>query len=130
MKRGMPSANTCFLVWIALQLAILVVLLSVHFAHAHDHTRPDLNGWFSGLHSEQGLCCDGTDIDTGKARHVATEDWDTKDGHYRVRLDGEWIDVPDNAVIHQPNLYGETLVWPVKGYDGVWIRCFLPGSMT
>jgi hypothetical protein len=117
------------IIWTVVFSALLLLLL-IAYAYAHDHTRPDLNNWFAGLHAGSGaLCCDGTDIDTGKAKHVATEDWDVKDEHYRVRLDGHWIDVPENAVIHQPNLYGETLVWPVYGYGGsVWIRCFLPGA--
>jgi hypothetical protein len=28
--------------------------------------------------------------------------WETHDGHYRVRLDNQWIDVPDDAVITEP----------------------------
>ena len=118
-------------------LAITLLALGCLFEPviAHDHNREYLNGWFSGLHAGKdgkgAWCCDGSDLDTGKAKHVATEDWDVKDGHYRVRLDGQWIDVPDDAVIHQPNLYGETLVWPVyvSGLS-ISIRCFLPGPMT
>jgi hypothetical protein len=47
-----------------------------------------------------------------------------------VRLEGEWIVVPDDAVITEPNRAGRTMVWPVKGSLGTIIRCFLPGSMT
>lgn len=39
-------------------------------------------------------------------------------------------DVPDDAVLTQPNLYGKTMVWPIKGWGGLTIRCFIPGSMT
>jgi len=28
---------------------------------------------------------------------VADPDWESKDGHYRVRLENNWIDVPDDA---------------------------------
>jgi hypothetical protein len=38
-----------------------------------------------------------------------------------------WL--PD-AVITEPNRYGRTLVWPIKGSIGTTIRCFMPGSMT
>jgi hypothetical protein len=31
---------------------------------------------------------------------------------------------PDDAVITEPNRAGRTMVWPM------WVRCFLPGSMT
>ena len=51
-------------------------------------------------------------------------------GHYRVRIDGAWIDVPDEAVITEPNRIGRTMVWPIRGYLGISVRCFMPGSMT
>ena len=84
-----------------------------------------LKPWFDGLKSGKGPCCSNAD---GVA--VSDPDWDSKDGHYRVRLEGEWIDVPDDAVITEPNRAGRTMVWPVQGALGKSIRCFLPGSMT
>jgi hypothetical protein len=65
---------------------------------------------------------------------VSDVDWESKDGHYRVRLEGRWIDVPDDAVITEPNRAGRTMVWPyaaVRGTDPprTEIRCFMPGSM-
>jgi hypothetical protein len=30
---------------------------------------------------------------------VADPDWESKEVHYRVRLDNKWVDVPDEAVI-------------------------------
>ena len=45
-------------------------------------------------------------------------------------IDGEWHDVPDDAVITEPNRVGRTMVWPIRGYQGLSIRCFMPGSMT
>jgi hypothetical protein len=48
-----------------------------------------------------------------------------------VRIDGEWVVVPDNAVITEPNRVGRTMVWPIRdGVGGLYIRCFMPGSMT
>ncbi len=62
-------------------------------------------------------------------------DWDSKDGHYRVRIEDEWWDVPDEAVLTVPNRAGKTMVWPVynRSMDGplrIEIRCFIPGLMT
>lgn len=99
-------------------------------APAHDDGRfadLPLKAWFDQLSSRKGLCCSFAD---GQA--IADVDWDTKrDGeqvHYRVRLNGEWIDVPDEAVVTEPNKYGRAVVWPYKGDDGkTQIRCFLPG---
>lgn len=54
--------------------------------------------WFDSLKSSKGLCCSVAD---GMA--LADPDWDSKDGHYRVRLDGDWTMVPDDAVITEPN---------------------------
>jgi hypothetical protein len=83
-----------------------------------------LKSWFDSLRSGKGPCCSDAD---GSA--VADVDWESKDGHYRVRLEGQWIDVPDDALITEPNRAGRTMVWPVKGATGISIRCFLPGSM-
>lgn len=95
-------------------------------AFAHDHMRPDLDQWFNALRAPDGVkCCSDSD-----ATVVLDSDWEAKDGHYRVFLYGEWITVPDEAVIHDPNLDGQTLVWPFRGYNGTTIRCFMPGTMT
>jgi len=93
-------------------------------ALAHDHQHPELNGWYESLRSAKGPCCDGTD-----AERVDDADWDTKDGHYRVRIDGEWVDVPNEAVVAGPNLAGRTMVWPYYLNGHPKARCFMPGSM-
>ncbi len=41
-----------------------------------------------------------------------------------------WIDVPDDAVITEPNRAGRTMVWPIRFDNQISIRCFMPGSMT
>ena len=50
-------------------------------------------------------------------------------GRYRVRLHGEWITVPENALVTEPNKYGPAVVWPYMDANGATqIRCFLPGA--
>lgn len=129
---------------ISLPLAVFLGLLTyvlASMAFAHDHERPALTPWFKSLVSRKGPCCDGSD-----ALHLTNVDWETKDGHYRVRvpstgqgferaMNGEkvemdWVDVPEEAVLEQPNLDGETLVWPMYGYMGKTIRCFMPGTLS
>lgn len=83
-----------------------------------------LKSWFDSLRSGKGPCCSDADGSV-----VSDIDWESKDGHYRVRLWGQWIDVPDDAVITEPNRAGRTMVWPMWGTLGISIRCFLPGSM-
>jgi hypothetical protein len=110
----------------------VALLASVSVLAGHAVARDDgryagspLKPWFDSLKSGKGPCCSDAD---GSA--VADVDWESKDGHYRVRLEGQWIDVPGDAVITEPNRAGRTMVWPVKDSLGISIRCFLPGSMT
>jgi hypothetical protein len=74
------------------------------------YTNSPLKPWFDMLKSGKGLCCSNAD-----GIVISDPDWESKDGHYRVRLDGEWIDVPDDAVITEPNRAGRTMVWPLPG---------------
>jgi hypothetical protein len=83
-----------------------------------------LKSWFDRLASGRGLCCSVADGES-----VADPDWESKDGHYRVRLDNRWIDVPDDALITEPNRAGRTMVWPMRVEGQISIRCFMPGSM-
>lgn len=116
-----------FVVLVAVALAVLLYAVLTN-AFARDDGRyagSPLKSWFDSLKSGKGPCCSDAD---GSA--VSDVDWETKGGHYRVRLEGDWHDVPDDAVITEPNRAGRTMVWPIKGYGGLTIRCFMPGSMT
>jgi hypothetical protein len=109
--------------------ALLAALMS-QLSYARDrgqfaNSTPEMRAWFEGLKSGKGPCCSDAD---GSA--VSDVDWESYNGHYRVRIDGEWVEVPDEAVITEPNRIGRTMVWPIRGYQGVTIRCFMPGSMT
>jgi len=84
-----------------------------------------LKSWFETLKSDFGQCCTVAD-----GYIVSDPDWETDRGHYRVRIDGEWVAVPDGAVVTRPNIAGRTMVWKhcIDGHPRV--RCFIPGSMT
>jgi hypothetical protein len=84
-----------------------------------------LKQWFDSLKSGKGPCCSDAD---GYA--LSDVDWESGNGQYRVRIEGEWHEVPEEAVITEPNRVGRTMVWPIRGYLGLSIRCFMPGSMT
>lgn len=94
-------------------------------AHARDvdgrYAQSPLKGWFDNLKSGRGLCCSTSD---GTA--VADPDWETLNGRYRVRIEGVWHDVPPEALVTVPNLYGRAMVWPLGGE----VRCFMPGPLT
>ncbi|WP_181769341.1 hypothetical protein [Bradyrhizobium sp. UNPA324] len=103
---------------------VMLPISTIGLARAHDYQHPELKDWYESLHSGKGLCCDGSD-----AKRVDDADWETKDDHYRVRIDGEWVDVPDDAVVDGPNRAGRTMVWPyyLNGHPNA--RCFMPGDM-
>ena len=103
--------------------AVLLLALVSHFGHARDldgryaKANPELKAWFDGLRSGKGPCCSDAD---GTA--VSDVDWESKDGHYRVRLGGEWIDLPDDALVTVPNRAGRTMVWPMPMIEGDTIK--------
>lgn len=89
-----------------------------------------LKPWFDSLRSGKGPCCSDAD---GTA--LSDVDWESHDGRYRVRIEGQWWDVPDDALITEPNRAGKTMVWPVfyrsiGSTVRVEIRCFIPGTMS
>jgi hypothetical protein len=128
-QRSKSSLTRCRAPLQVASAALLIVLVTPP-ALARDHgqfgnSSPEMKAWFDGLRSRKGPCCSDAD---GSA--LSDVDWESKNGHYRVRIDGQWVDVPDEAVITEPNRVGRTMVWPIRGYLGITIRCFMPGSMT
>lgn len=110
-----------------LAAAAAALTLSCAAVTAGDGGRfPDspLKSWFDRLASGRGLCCSFAD-----GVRVEDPDWDTGVGHYRVRLGGRWVDVPDDAVVTEPNRFGPAVVWPYQDASGATqIRCFMPGG--
>lgn len=121
-------------IWVP-ALVVLLIWLGGHCrAYGRDldgrYAQSPLKPWFDSLKSSKGLCCSDAD---GTA--LSDVDWEAKDGHYRVRIEGEWIDVPDESVIKEPNRAGRTMVWPIyyRSFGQpvrIDIRCFMPGVMT
>jgi hypothetical protein len=98
------------------------------------YAQSPLKNWFDQLASGKGLCCSFAD-----GAQVDDVDWDTEcadiagaqECHYRVRLHGQWIDVPENALVTEPNRFGPAVVWPYMDQEGnTQIRCFIPGAGT
>ncbi len=110
-------------------LAACLFACGVSLAWARDDGRyaamdPAIHAWFDHLASGKGLCCSFAD-----GFSIEDVDWDTDGSGYRVRVDGKWIDVPDAAVVTEPNRFGPAVVWPYRDIDGnTLIRCFLPGA--
>ncbi len=116
---------------LSLLLKFFLVLIFIMPASARDDGRyanSPLKPWFDSLKSGNGLCCSVADGVT-----IEDVDWDTggDDGNFRVRIEGKWWPVPDNAVIKVPNRFGPAVVWPLYYDSHVYaIRCFIPGAGT
>lgn len=109
--------------WLLLVAVVLAALgYSMVQVVAHEHGKPG-DAWYQGLKSGKGPCCDGKD-------YLPDVTWESKDGRYRVRIEGEWVDVPPDAVLSVPNRDGRTLVWPTWSDGKRAVRCFMPGPMT
>jgi len=124
-----------------LECLLLLSLLGGSPAFARDHGQfadsdEKKREWFQGLNSGKGPCCADADGNTLK-----DSDWESvRDAskphvHYKVFIEQQWVDVPDEAVLTQPNLYGRTIVWPVYSRDisnnvsKIDIRCFIVGTL-
>jgi len=112
----------------SLKVALLfaVACLDVSLAHDRRHASPtpEMKAWFDSLRSGKGPCCSDAD---GTA--LSDLDWKSKDGKYSVFIGNRWIEVPDDAVLAQPNKADRTMVWPIYLNGETTIRCFIPGSM-
>ena len=97
---------------------VAVSLLFVSAVRARDdgrwaNAKTELKQWFDKHASKRGPCCSDA---VGFA--LSDVDWESKDGRYRVRLEGQWHDVPDDALITEPNRVGRTMIWPISTASG------------
>lgn len=104
------------LIWFFLALPSHARDLDGQYANSPNHE------WFARQHNKQHTsCCEIAD-----GHHLDDADWKADDkGNYWVHIDGEWRQVPDDAVINpkdRPVNYA--VVWI---YHGV-IYCFMPGA--
>jgi hypothetical protein len=90
------------LVWIKSCAVFAIVLLAIQFAYGRDpdgrYANSPLHDWFEQLASKKDRCCSDADGMT-----ISDVDWESHDGHYRVRINDEWVDVPDDTVVTEPN---------------------------
>lgn len=92
---------------------------------------PQMHAWFDSLKSDGGsLCCsltdgrtiDDPDIDMSGKKCAST---------ICVRVDGQWLDVPEKAIVRVPNRYGRAVVWPMTDSSGKpYVRCFMAGTLS
>jgi hypothetical protein len=113
----------------ALGCAAVVMFLGLAKpAEAHDPKHHTENPVLADAKNQTGgLCCDGKD-------YTIADAWERlPNGKYRVLLDNQWLDVPDEAhVANVKNPYTEAIVWLFRYSDGVGnrymgVRCFKEG---
>ena len=86
------------------------------------HVPPDIRAWFKSVIAPNGVpCCDISD------GHRTS--YDVRGGAYWVPIEGEWMMVPERAVIRdRGNPVGEAVVWYVHHRGSIIISCFVPAD--
>src|SRR4051812_44931974 len=70
--------------------------------------------WFDSLKGGHGVsCCSNAD-----GLRLDDPDWEYNGSEYRVKLDGDWLSVPPDALVTATNRVGYAIVWPWKDYQG------------
>ena len=112
-------------------VVVLLALVAYAWPQGEDHKLTERQKFFQGLMNKKTgtRCCNNFN------GHPPEAVWDIDGNHYKVMIEGQWVDVPDDALIDKPNLYGGAVVWywtstDVKGEKTFHIRCFLPGTMS
>jgi hypothetical protein len=118
-------------------IVILMLLSSTAYARwkpEYAQLDPKVQHFLETLHNKQGeSCCANAD---GYRPNEEDIEWDTKANRYRVKIEGNWIDVPDFAKLDDQNITGRAIVWSYHHFDPmtrqftneIKIRCFLPGA--
>lgn len=109
---------------LTLSLAGLAAAASARDYGQYSDVSPAIRSWINSLTGYQGLrCC-------AMADGIEPDDWEMQKGHYRVKVYGEWLNVPNTAVVRSANRLGRAVVWIDDGEGDLWVRCFLPGPQS
>jgi len=82
----------------------------------------DIRAWFKSVMAPNGVpCCDISD--------GHRTEYDVRDGAYWVPIEGQWMLVPERAVIRdRGNPVGHAVVWYVHHAGKIIISCFVPAD--
>jgi hypothetical protein len=106
-------------------LACLSALTSAALAFdngQYENVPADIRAWFKGVTAPSGVpCCDISD--------GHRTEYDFHEGAYWVPIEGQWMAVPDRAIIRdRGNPVGEAVVWYVRHRGSIVISCFVPAD--
>ncbi len=112
---------------IRLAVVLALVLLIGGPLFARDDGRyaqgdPKIKRWIERLTDKNGASC----CDTADGHEV--EGWAFGAEGYRVKVQGQWLDVPERALITGPNLLGYARAWLYWENGQPRVRCFIPGA--
>jgi hypothetical protein len=108
-----------------LLLALTTVLAGAALAFdngQYNDVSPEIRTWFRNILAPNGVpCCDISD------GHLT--EYDVRNGAYWVPIEGEWMLVPERAVIRNGgNPVGRAVVWYVHHRGAIIISCFVPAD--
>ena len=108
-----------------LWLACLSVLATAALAFdngQYENVPPDIRAWFKSVMAPNGVpCCDISD------GHRTS--YGVREGAYWVPIEGQWMAVPERAVIRDlGNPVGEAVVWYVHHRGSIIISCLVPAD--
>ena len=88
----------------------------------YEHVPPEIRNWFKSVIAPNGVpCCDISD--------GHRTEYDVRGGTYWVPIEGEWMAVPERAIIRdQGNPVGQAVVWYVHHRGSIIISCFVPAD--
>jgi hypothetical protein len=92
----------------------------------HKNVSSATKSWIESLTDKAGIPCCAT-ADGFVPDAIA---WEMGPNHYRVKVYGAWLVVPDAAVIKGPNRLGHAVVWVDAADEIMAVRCFLPGPAS
>lgn len=108
-----------------------------HWREEYAQASPQEQKWFNDqtIPGSKTRCCNDSD--------GTYAEQDIRNGHYWAKFtavsfgeDGskystivDWMQVPDGAVIHDPNRHGAPVVWWYWNGVGWGIKCYAPGAL-
>lgn len=110
--------------WIGLALAVAFVVALVDSASSRDlegkYANSPNSEWVKSRHNKQGTsCCEVAD-----GHRLDDVDWKSDGDTYSVRIEGQWVKIPPDHVLTEPNVIGPAMVWIWNGVP----LCFIPGA--
>lgn len=102
---------------ILVQTIVVLLLLAALYKIAHSQD--------NALTDRMGRAC-GDDVDS-VIDVVKVANTSRPYAYYQARIDGEWTDVPAEAILAMPNYTGPPMLWRMQIVNGPRvIRCFIP----